>query len=233
MASTRLPGKVLMDIGGRTALARVVRRLSRATLINEVVVAASNLPADAAIVRECERLDIPCFRGSEADVLDRYYWAAKNFDVDAVVRITSDCPLIDPQLVDEIIQVFATEEADYASNVIPRTYPRGLDTEVFTTEALAWAWLEAREPHQREHVTPYFYEHPGTFKIASAAGDADFSHHRWTLDTPEDLELIRAIYFRFDDRDDFSWRDVLDLTEREPELSQLNAHIVQKAVLAG
>jgi len=233
MGSTRLPGKVLMDIGGRTTLTRVVRRLSRATLINEVIVATSDVPADDPIVRECERLDIPCFRGSESDVLDRYYWTAKNFDADAVVRITSDCPLIDPQLVDETIQAFAAEEADYASNVIPRTYPRGLDTEVFTTEALAWAWLEAREPHQREHVTPYFYEHPGTFKIASAAGDADFSHHRWTLDTPEDLELIRAICFRFDDRDDFSWRDVLDLMEREPELSQLNAHIVQKAVLAG
>lgn len=233
MGSTRLPGKVLMDIGGRTALARVVRRLSRATLINEVVVATSDLHTDDAIVQECKRLGVACFRGSEADVLDRYYWAAKNSDADAVVRITSDCPLIDPQLVDEIIQVFEGRQADYASNVIPRTYPRGLDTEVFTAEALAWAWLEAREPHQREHVTPYFYEHPGTFKIASAAGDADLSHYRWTLDTHEDLDLIRAVYSRFGNRDDFSWRDVLDLMEREPELSRMNAHIVQKAVLAG
>ena len=233
MGSTRLPGKVLMDIGGRTALSRVVRRLSRATLINEVIVATSNLPADDAIVQECERLGVACFRGSEADVLDRYYWAAKNSDADAVVRITSDCPLIDAQLVDETIQAFEAHQADYASNVIPRTYPRGLDTEVFTAEALAWAWLEAREPHQREHVTPYFYEHPGTFNIASAAGDADLSHHRWTLDTPEDLDLIRTIYSRFDNRDDFYWRDVLDLMEREPELCRLTAHIVQKAVLTG
>jgi len=233
MGSTRLPGKVLIDIGGRTALARVVRRLRRAALIHEVIVATSDLPADDAIVRECELLGTACFRGSEADVLDRYYWVAKNSDADAVVRITSDCPLIDPQLVDETIQAFEKQQADYASNVIPRTYPRGLDTEVFTAEALAWAWLEAREPHQREHVTPYFYEHPGTFKIAAAAGDADFSGYRWTLDTLEDLDLIRAIYLRFDNRDDFSWRDVLDLMEREPELSRLNAHIVQKAVLAG
>lgn len=232
MGSTRLPGKVLIDIGGRTALARVVRRLSRATLIDGVIVATSDLPADDAIVQECERLSIRCFRGSESDVLDRYYWAAKNFDADAVVRITSDCPLIDPQLVDETIRVFETQEADYASNVIPRTYPRGLDTEVFTAEALAWAWLEAREPHQREHVTPYLYEHPEIFKMASAIADEDFSHHRWTLDTPEDLDLIRAIYSRFDNRDDFSWRDVLALMEREPELSRLNAHIIQKAVLA-
>ena len=233
MGSTRLPGKVLMEIGGRTALARVVRRLSRAAFVNEVVVATSNLPADDAIVGECERLGTRCFRGSEADVLDRYYWAAKNFDADAVVRITSDCPLIDPQLVDETIRVFETQEADYASNVIPRTYPRGLDTEVFTAEALAWAWLEAREPHQREHVTPYLYEHPEIFRMASAVADEDFSQHRWTLDTPEDLDLIRAIYSRFDNRDDFSWREVLVLMEREPELSRMNAHIVQKAVLAG
>ena len=222
-----------MDIGGRTALARVVRRLNRTTLIDDVIVATSDLPADDAIVCECEHLGVSCFRGSEADVLDRYYWVAKNFDADAVVRITSDCPLIDSELVDETIQVFAREQADYASNVIPRTYPRGLDTEVFTSEALAWAWLEARRPHQREHVTPYLYEHPETFKIVSASGKADHSHHRWTLDTPEDLDLIRAIYSRFDHRDDFSWRDVLGLMEREPELSRLNSHIVQKAVMAG
>src|SRR5215813_1256921 len=159
MGSTRLPGKVLMNIGGRSALARVVRRLSRATLIHHVIVATSDLPADDAIVKECARLAVACFRGSESDVLDRYYWAAKANDASAVVRITSDCPLIDPQLVDETIQAFETAQADYASNVIPRTYPRGLDTEGFTTEGLAWAWLEAREPHQREHVTPFFHEH--------------------------------------------------------------------------
>jgi spore coat polysaccharide biosynthesis protein SpsF len=233
MGSTRLPGKVLMYLGGKTALARVVTRLRRATLINEVVVATSDLPSDDRIARECEYLGVRYFRGSECDVLDRYYRAAKEFDADAVVRITSDCPIIDPQLVDETIHAFQQHEADYASNVIPRTYPRGLDTEVFTTEALAWAWLEAREPHQREHVTPYFYEHPEIFKVASAAAEADYGGYRWTLDTPEDLELLRTIYSRFDDRDDFSWRDVVTLMEREPDLAALNSHIAQKAVLAG
>ena len=233
MGSTRLPGKVLLDLGGQSALARVVRRLSRAKLIADVVVATSELPGDGPIVSECQHLGTACFRGSEVDVLDRYYWAAKAKDADAVVRITADCPLIDPQVVDETIQVFQAEQADYASNVIPRTYPRGLDTEVFTMEALAWAWLEAREPHQREHVTPYLYEHPETFKIASAIARANFGHHRWTLDTAEDLQLIRAIYSRFDNRDDFSWRDVLALVEREPELTHLNSHIVQRAMMVG
>src|SRR5439155_15722834 len=131
------------------------------------------------------------------------------------------------------VQVFGSHQVDYASNVIPRTYPRGLDTEVFTTEALARAWLEARAPHQREHVTPYLYEHPEIFKVASATGGTDYSNYRWTLDTAEDLELLRAIYSHFNGRDDFSWKDVLALMESAPDLAALNSHIGQKAVLAG
>jgi len=233
MGSTRLPGKVLTDVGGRTVLARVLGRLRRATLIEDVIVATSNLPSDDAIVDECESLSVPCFRGSEADVLDRYYRTAQEFQTEAIVRITADCPLIDPRLVDETVRVFQAHEADYASNVIPRTYPRGLDTEVFTIEALAWAWLEARHPHQREHVTPYFYEHPEIFKRASATAEADYSRYRWTLDTADDLELIRTIYSRFNSRDDFSWTDILALMEREPGLVALNSHVLQKAVVAG
>lgn len=233
MGSTRLPGKVLTDAGGRTVLARVVGRLRRAILIDDVIVATSNLPSDDAIVDECESLSAPCFRGSEGDVLDRYYRAAQEFQTEAIVRITADCPLIDPQLVDETVRVFQAHEADYASNVIPRTYPRGLDTEVFTAEALAWAWLEARHPHQREHVTPYLYEHPEIFKMASATAEADHSRYRWTLDTADDLVLIRTIYSGFNNRDDFSWTDILALMEREPELVVLNSHVLQKAVVAG
>ena len=232
MGSTRLPGKVLTDLGGKTVLARVVRRLRRAKLIDEIIVATTDLPTDDPIVRECNHLDVPYFCGSESDVLDRYYQAAKVFGAEAVVRVTSDCPLIDPQLVDETIAAFQADEADYASNVIPRTYPRGLDTEVFTAAALERAWLEAKEPHQREHVTPYFYEHPKLFRMASALADADYSRYRWTLDTSEDLELIRAIYSRFDNRDDFSWKEVLALMEREPDLADLNSRVVQKAVYA-
>src|SRR5277367_2863697 len=139
MGSTRLPGKVLIDLGGETVLARVIARLRRAELVKEIVVATTDSAADDAIVGECRRLDVPTFRGSESDVLDRYYWAARGCPASVVVRITSDCPLIDPQLVDETIRVFQQQQADYASNTFSRTYPRGLDAEAFTTAALEQA----------------------------------------------------------------------------------------------
>jgi len=230
MGSSRLPGKVLMDLGGETTLARVVRRLQRSRQVTKIVVATTTARGDQAIIRECEHLQVVCFRGEEQDVLDRYYQAASANAADAVVRVTSDCPLIDPELVDETVEVFRDEHADYASNVFPRTYPRGLDTEVFSFDALDRAWREAREAHQREHVTPYLYEHPQIFKLASLSGAADYSRYRWTLDTREDLELLRAIYSRFDGRDDFSWKEVLRLMEREPELAELNSQVLQKPV---
>jgi len=230
MGSSRLPGKVLKDLGGETVLARVVRRLQRSRQIARIIVATTTAPGDEVIVAECDRLQALCFRGAEQDVLDRYYQAARANAADAVVRVTSDCPLIDPELVDETVEVFRDKHADYASNVFPRTYPRGLDAEVFSFDALDRAWREAREAHQREHVTPYLYEHPQIFKLASLSGAADYSRYRWTLDTREDLELLRAIYSRFDGRDDFSWKEVLRLMEREPELAELNSQVPQKSV---
>ena len=230
MGSRRLPGKVLLDLGGATVLARVVRRLERSEHISQIVVATTGAPADEAVVSECQRLHVPSFRGSEDDVLDRYYQAARSHPAAAIVRVTSDCPLIDPELVDETIRVFRDKRADYASNVFPRTYPRGLDTEVFTFAALDRAWQGAREPYEREHVTPFLYEHPEIFRLASLSGDVDLSHYRWTLDTPEDLELLRAIYSRLDNRDDFRWQDVIALMEREPELVELNSQVLQKSL---
>jgi spore coat polysaccharide biosynthesis protein SpsF (cytidylyltransferase family) len=230
MGSSRLPGKVLMDLEGATVLARVVRRLERSRQIDKLVVATTCEPEDAAIVAECERLHVSCFRGSEPDVLDRYYRAAHENAADTVVRVTSDCPLIDPELVDETVEVFRDENAEYASNVFPRTYPRGLDTEVFTVAALDRAWSEGRGPYQREHVTPFLYEHPQIFRIGSKRGDTDYSHYRWTLDTREDLDLLRAIYRHFNGCDDFSWREVVDLMEREPKLAELNSRVLQKSV---
>ena len=138
--------------------------------------------------------------------------------------------MIDPQLVDETIIVLKNQKADYASNVFPRTYPRGLDVEAFTAAALVRAWSEAREPYQREHVTPYLYQHPEKFRLASVSGKVDHSPPRWTLDTREDLELLRAIYARFNGSDDFSWQEVLHLMEREPELAELNSQVLQKSL---
>ena len=230
MGSTRLPGKVLMDLGGDTVLGRVVRRVQRVRRVTEVLVATTTSGADDAIVRECERLGVASFRGSENDVLDRYYHAARAHSASVVVRITSDCPVIDPELVDETIRVFLQENAAYCSNVIPRTYPRGLDTEVFTTAALERAWREAGQPYEREHVTPYITRHGEFFRQASKSAEQDWSQYRWTVDTSEDLQLAREIYARFAPRDDFGWHEIIALMEREPGLAELNAHIVQKPV---
>jgi spore coat polysaccharide biosynthesis protein SpsF len=230
MGSTRLPGKVLLDLGGETVLARVVGRLRRATRVDKIVVATTNSVADDAMVRECHRLQVSSFRGAEDDVLDRYYQAARMCAAEAVVRITSDCPVIDPELVDETVGRFIEEQGDYASNSFSRTYPRGLDTEVFTMGALERAWRDARQPYEREHVTPFFYEHPEFFRLVSLCGRIDYSQYRWTLDTADDLELLRAIYERFSSRDDFRWTEVIQLMEREPELAELNSRVVQKAL---
>jgi len=230
MGSTRLPGKALADIGGATALARVVERLRRSELLQTIVVATTSVREDDAIIEECKRLGAPCFRGSETDVLDRYYQAAMCHKAAAVVRITADCPVIDPELLDEVVRKFRSTGADYASNGIERSYPRGLDVEVFSVEALSAAWQAATVPYQREHVTPYFYENPERFRIESLAAPSDYSAYRWTLDTPEDLQLLRKIYDGFGNRGLFTWREIIQLMEREPELCSLNSHILQKSL---
>jgi spore coat polysaccharide biosynthesis protein SpsF len=247
MGSTRLPGKVLKDIEGATMLARVVQRLSRSRLIHEVLIATTDRAADDAIVEECRRCSVQIFRGDEDDVLDRYFRASQLTKAEVVVRITSDCPLIDPGVTDKTIAAFLNPALlnpallnlqrpappDYASNVVVRTYPRGLDTEVMTAQALERCWRVAKQSYERTHVTPYIYEHPGEFKILSVTGEADFSRHRWTVDTPEDLEFVRAIYARFKSRDDFREADILALLEHEPELMELNRSIMQKALREG
>jgi spore coat polysaccharide biosynthesis protein SpsF len=230
MGSTRLPGKVLMDLGGASVLERVVRRLERAKRIQEVVIATTVSPADDFIVRACDSIGVASFRGSENDVLDRYVQAASQHHATAVIRVTSDCPLIDPALVDEVIELFLAEQVDLACNTLPRTYPRGLDAEIFSMETLQRAEEFSDQPHHREHVTPIFYERRDLFRVASTRSREDFSHHRWTLDTPEDLKLIRAIYEEFANRDDFSWREVIALMQRNPDLARINAHIQQKPV---
>ena len=233
MGSTRLPGKVLLDLDGRTVLARVVERVRRSTTASEVVVATTVGADDDRILEECERLGVAAFRGSEHDVLDRYYQAAGSVHGDVVVRICSDCPLIDPEIIDQTVDEFLKSSADYASNALDRTYPRGLDVEVLTYQALERCRREARMFYQRSHVTPYIYENPRLFRILRVTGDAEHSFHRWTLDTQEDYQFMQAVYGRMSGQGHFSWRDVLELLDREPDLANLNRHIVQKALQAG
>ena len=228
MGSTRLPGKVLKDLAGETMLARVIGRLHRAKRIDEVLVATTGESADDAIVDECRKLLIEVSRGDQDDVLDRYFKAAEFASADVVVRITSDCPLIDPEITDKTIARFLDELPDYASNTIVRTYPRGLDTEVMSFFALSRAWQKAQKPYEREHVTPYLHDHPSEFRLVSVVGDRDYSAHRWTVDTPGDFLFVQAVYNRLKSEGIFSWREVLDLLDREPELADLNRCVAQE-----
>lgn len=232
VGSTRLPGKVLADIHGYPMLWHVVQRTRAAKTVDEVAVATTTEVADDAIVAFCREHAVSCFRGSESDVLDRYYQAARERETDVIIRITSDCPLIDPEIVDKTVRAFLEEGPDYASNTCVRTYPRGLDTEVMTFAALQLAWTSANHPYQRSHVTPYIYENPRKFKILSVTGNQDDSAYRWTVDTPEDLEFVRAVYSRFR-HDSFSWSDALKLMEREPQLAEINREVEQKSLCQG
>ena len=235
-AASRLPDKVLLDIGDEPMLVRVVERTRRARTLSDVLVATTLDPGDDKVVALCQQRGYACFRGSAYDVLDRYYQAASAFQAEVVVRITADCPLIDPQVIDEVVERFLTsvegKSWDFAANRLPppwgRTYPIGLDTEVCTYDGLKTALEEAELPHQREHVMPFFYEQPERFRILLVDYREDLGKLRWTVDTPEDLELLRQIYARFDRRDDFSWLEVLALFDREPELARLNAAVQHK-----
>jgi len=232
MGSTRLPGKVLMDLEGRTILDRVVTRAGRAKKLAEVMVATTDLPEDDAIVDECARLGVRCFRGSSDDVLDRYYRAAAAAEAEGIVRITSDCPLIDPEIIDDLLWYLDESPlpVDYHSNILDyRTFPRGLDVEYVSWSTLETAWKEAVDPAEREHVTLHIYRRPEQFGLSGMRYDDDLSHLRWTVDTPEDLELVRKIYAALG-RDDFGLDDVLGVLELHPEWSAINAHIEQKKV---
>ena len=228
LGSTRLPGKVLKDIAGQTMLQRVMERAGRIEGVDEAVVATTRSDRDDAILDACRHMGIRCVRGSEDDVLSRYRLAAEEASAEAVVRVTSDCPLLDPGVSGLVVRRFVEERPDYASNIEERTWPRGLDTEIFTWEALAKADREADQQYQREHVTPFIEEQPDAFQILSVIGEEDHSHHRWTVDTPEDLRFVRAVYDVLGAAGTFPWRDVLALVHENPELIEINRHVRQK-----
>lgn len=232
MASTRLPGKALLDIAGRPMLEHVFTRAARARTVDEVWVATARDPANDPIAALCQRRGWPLFRGPEEDVLDRYLGCARAAAADVVVRLTSDCPLLDPAIVDAVVEALLREQADYASNTLPpRSHPRGLDAEAFTRDALEQAGREARAPHEREHVTPYLYRADRPFRLVAVRGERDGSQYRWTVDTPEDLALVRRVAEHFGAAlDAAGWREVLAAVESHPDWSALNAHVQQKSV---
>lgn len=248
MSSSRLPGKILADIAGQPMLQRVFQRASRAA-VQETVFATTVNPSDDPVAEYCDFSGIPFTRGSLYDVLDRYYQAAMQHGAGIVVRITADCPVIDPALMDAVVSTLQEGDFDFVCNRLPppwhRTYPIGLDVEACTFRALEQAWEQAHGPQHREHVMPYFYEgaalehrsrtletgiSPRGYKIALLHHTSDFGEYRWTVDTPEDLQFIRQVYSRFPGRDDFSWTEVLDLVHAEPGLMQINAGIKHKTL---
>ena len=234
MASSRLPEKVLLDIAGQPMIVRVVERLKRSNSVDRVVIATTTDPADDPIKDLCKEYGFTCYRGSQFNVLDRYFRAAQLYKAEIIVRITADCPMIDPREIDHVVQVLFEKRVDFAANRLPppwkRTYPIGLDTEVCTFQALECAWQEAERPEELEHVMPYLYTEKGRFRTSVIEYELDYGHHRWTVDTPEDLELARQVYAHFDGDDDFSWLDVIDLFASHPELYLINAEVNPKDV---
>jgi len=231
MTSTRLPGKVLKTVLGKPLLEYQIERLQRVRLADAVVIATTTNDTDDPIVALCDRLSVSCVRGSEEDVLGRYYEGAIAHQADVIVRVTSDCPLIDPAIIDRVIQTYLDGAGafDYVSNALQRTYPRGMDTEVFSFSALKEAYQESTAPPDREHVTPFINRRPERYRFGHVYDKTDTSHHRWTVDTPEDFELIRRILESiYPTNPHFSMHDCLEVLQQHPDWSLLNTHIEQK-----
>jgi spore coat polysaccharide biosynthesis protein SpsF len=257
MSSSRLPGKVLLDIAGQPMIGHVIERTKRARTLDAVTVATTTDPSDDPIVAFAVSMGIPCTRGSLHDVLDRYYQAAKIHQADVIVRITADCPVIDPDVIDETVKL-VTESAsvlgpsslvDFSCNRLPppftRSFPIGLDVEVCTFAALERAWKESTETFHREHVMPYLYEgtslvthhaslaegiSPRGFRIVQLHHMPDYGDLRWTVDTPEDLAFIREVFARLGEKPNFTWYDVLKIVQNEPELTKINAQVRHKTM---
>jgi len=232
MRSTRFFGKVLEDIEGKPMLWQVINRLRHSRLLHDIVVATSVNHQDDVIEEFCKTGNICYFRGSENDVLQRYYNAATKFEAELIVRVTSDCPLIDPNVVDRVISSYLenSENYDYASNTIKRTYPRGLDTEVFPYKILERCYEKATRGYEREHVTAYIYEHPDMFILLNVENNQNLSHLRWTVDEELDLRFVREIYKRLNKRNSFFMEDILRVLEKEPSLSEINKGVEQKSL---
>lgn len=233
MGSTRLPGKVMKKIAGKTVLEHVITRVKQCKQIDDIVIATTTNEIDDIIEKESIQCEVKCFRGSEKDVLSRYYLAAKENKADIVVRITSDCPLIDSKVSDKVIEYFKNHNEKYVTcsqaDPLRASFPRGLDTEVFSFEGLEEAYFNGDKEYQREHVTPYFYEDLNDIVVVE--NDVDYSRYRWTLDTKEDWEFINKVYdYLYDGVHNFYMEDILLLMEKYPELYELNKDVQQKKV---
>lgn len=230
MGSTRLPGKILRPLAGEPVLLRVIERVRASNSFDEIVVATTVRDIDDPAADAAADFGATVVRGDESDVLSRYGLGAKVSAADAIMRITADCPLIDPDVLGAMVGLFRTGDADLVSNCVRRTFPRGLDAELFSRSALDIMLAEATAPAEREHVTPYLYANPDRFCIVSYEGARDYSDYRLTLDTPEDFDLLDRIFAAADDPDTIRLAGVLALFDAHPEWRSINAHIEQKKI---
>lgn len=233
MGSTRLPGKVLKRLGDKTVLEQVIFRAEQAVSRENIIIATTENDADLPIVHLARRLGVKCARGSEHDVLSRYYLAARHYEVKNIIRITSDCPLIDPYIIKNIIEQFHQqglhERLAIYSNTRQRTFPRGLDVEMFSFTALEKAYREGRTAFQREHVTPFLYDSP-EINVHHYLNEVDFSKYRWTLDTIEDWDLLDYIFKNLLKQNKMiDTQNVLELFKMQPDLIKINEHIIQQS----
>lgn len=229
MGSNRLPGKVMLDISGKPMLWHVINRVKHSKNIDNIVVATTNLTEDKQIIQLADAMGVYCYAGSENDVLDRYYQVALKYGGDVIVRVTADCPLIDPDVIDSAIEFFLTHEFDFVGNTIKPTFPDGLDTWVFSLDALKIAWEQASLASDREHVTTYIIKNPNLFKNKSYEHSVDLSEMRWTVDEDRDLEFVRKVYKKLyiENNRIFKMESVLELIKEKPELSKLNVGIMR------
>lgn len=233
MGSTRLPGKIMKNVLGKTLLEYLLERLKRVTKADAVCIATTTGPQEQSILDICNRMSVKTFRGSEEDVLDRYFRAAQQLKAEVIVRVTSDCPLIDPIEIDKLIGYYLENLGtyDYIADIPQRSYPRGMGAEIFSFEALTMAHQDAKTPPEREHVTPHLYWNPQKFRIGHFTFEEDQKDHRWTVDTSEDLELISKIIENlYPQNRNFAIWDILELFKENPEWKYINSCVKQKAL---
>ncbi len=233
MGSTRLPGKVLKKVMNKTLLEYLLERLQRVERSNEVCVATTVEPQDQPILDICSQMSIRSFRGSENDVLERYFLAAQEMQADIIVRVTADCPVIDPVEIDKLIEYYLenSDRYDYISSSLKRSYPLGMEAEIFSFEVLKKAHENAKSKFEREHVTPYLHRQPDLFCLKNFSYKENQKEHRWTVDTPEDFEVItKIIESLYPVKPEFSIEDILNLFQENPQWKKINSYVVQNAV---
>ncbi len=233
MSSTRLPGKVMLPLLGKPLLIRMIERVISAQHVGDVIIATSTNPDDDEIEKLCVQNNLICFRGHLTDLLDRHYQVAKQFNADAVIKIPSDCPLIDPKVIDKVIEHYvSSDQFDFVSNLHPATYPDGNDVEIFSFESLECAWKDATKDYEREHTTPFIWEHQDVFSVGNVTWETGYDYsstHRWTIDFPEDYEFIRKVYDElYSTNPAFSLNDILTLLKQKQEIAEINQRYLGK-----